>query len=156
MEKAAHVGKKNTKGWKRWYRTLGNQNSHEVLIPSAGDALLLSRELQEEIPPPSEINRHLSIRSVHFSNDVGEYIAHRTSKYRHKTSKHTQIPSPDKNIVEVQLIQRGGTFVVRKNSSSTSDKEITTFFTPVYAVQKWMENAFSDSRLFVYVKQKEM
>ncbi|KAI2489913.1 hypothetical protein MHU86_24667 [Fragilaria crotonensis] len=153
MDKAAFVGKKNSMGWNKWYRTLGNQNCHEVTLPSAGNALKLTRELQDNLPPPSHTIRHLSIRSVHFSNEAMEYISRPNSIYRHKNSEHSQIPSPDNNIVGVQLIERGGNF--RRKDNESSDENIT-FYVRAKTVQKWMEKAFSDSQLFVYVKQKEL
>jgi hypothetical protein len=153
MDKAAFVGKKNSVGWNQWYRTLGNQNCHEVVLPSAGNALKLARELQDSLPSPSHIIRHLSIRSVHFSNEAVEYISRPTSIYRHKNSEHSQIPSPDSNIVGVQLIERGGNFWRKDNERSDVN---TTVYVRARTVQKWMEKAFSDSQLFVYVKQKEL
>ena len=155
MDKVAFVGKKNSVGWNQWYRTLGNPNCHEVVLPSAGNALKLTRELQEDLPPPSRIVRHLSIRSVHFSNEAVEYISRPTSVYRHKNSENSTIPSPDNNIVGVQLIERGGNLLVRKEDERRDDVN-TTFYTRARTVQKWMEKAYSDSHLFVYVKQKEL
>ncbi|KAI2508888.1 hypothetical protein MHU86_5498 [Fragilaria crotonensis] len=125
MDKAAFVGKKNSMGWNKWYRTLGNQNCHEVTLPSAGNALKLTRELQDNLPPPSHTIRHLSIRSVHFSNEAMEYISRPNSIYRHKNSEHSQIPSPDNNIVGVQLIERGGNF--RRKDNESSDENITFY-----------------------------
>ena len=69
-----------------------------------------------------------------------------------------QIPSPDNNIVELQLIERGGNLVIRQyDTASRIEREVTTtFYTRAKAVQKWMEKASSNSHfLFVYVKAKE-
>jgi hypothetical protein len=156
MDKAALVGKKNSVGWNQWYRTLGNQKCHDVALPSAGYALKLNRELQEDLPPPSQIIRHLSIKVVHFSNEAIDFMTRPSSVYRRKTPEYCQIPSPDNNIVEVQLIERGGSFVRRKDEGDANRGESATFIVRARAVQKWMEKSFSDSRLFVYVKQKEL
>ena len=70
-----------------------------------------------------------------------------------------QIPSPDNNIVAVQLIEQGGNLVIEQyDTASAIDREVTkrTFYTRDKAVQKWMEKAPVNSHLFVYVKAKEM
>jgi hypothetical protein len=68
-----------------------------------------------------------------------------------------QIPSPDNNIVELQLIKRGRNLVTRQyDTAGRIEKEVsTTFYTRVNTVQKWIENASSNSHLFVYAKAKE-
>jgi hypothetical protein len=55
--------------------------------------------------------------------------------------------------VGVQLIERGGNFWRKDNERSDVN---TTVYVRARTVQKWMEKAFSDSQLFVYVKQKEL
>ena len=157
MDKVAFVGKKNSAPWNQWYRTLGNQSHHDVVLPTAGCTLLLNRELQQDIPPPSQIICHLSIKAVFYSSETVEFMSRPTSVYRSKNLQNMQIPSPDNNIVELQLIERGGNLVIRQyETASRIEKEVsTTFYTHVNTVQKWMENASSNSHLFVYVKAKE-
>ena len=117
---------------------LGNHKCHDVTLPSAGYALKLYRELKEDLPPPSQINRHLSIKLVHFSDEAADFMTRPTSVYRHKTPEYSQIPSPDNNIVEVLLIERGGNFVQRKDEDSANRGESTTFYVRARKVQKWM------------------
>ena len=144
---------KNSASWNQWYRTLGNQKCHDVALPSAGIALKLNCELQDDLPSPSHIIRHISIKLVHFSNEAVEFMTRPTSMYRCNTPEYSQIPSPHNNIVEVQLIERGGNFVQRKDKYDVNSGESTTFYVRARTVQKWMEKkSFSDSRLFVYVK----
>ena len=155
MDKVAFVGKKNSAPWNQWYRTLGNPSHHDVVLPTAGCALLMNRELQQDIPPPSQIICHLSVKAVFYSSEAVEFMSRPTSKYRSNTNM--QIPSPDNNIVELQLIERGGNLVIRQyDTASRIEREVTTtFYTRAKAVQKWMEKASSNSHLFVYVKAKE-
>ena len=155
MDKVAWVGKKNTDSWNDWYRTLGNPSHHEVIMPSAGVALNLNRELLQDIPLPSRSIRHLSIKAVFYSSEAAQYISRPTSFYRSINQENMQIPSPDNNIVELQLIERGGNFVVRQyDTASRIEREVNTiFYTRAKTVQKWMEKASCDSHLFVYVKK---
>jgi hypothetical protein len=113
MDTVAWVGKKNTDSWNDWYRTLGNPSHHEVIMPSAGVALNLNRELLQDIPLPSRSIRHLSIKAVFYSSEAAQYISRPTSFYRSINQENMQIPSPDNNIVELELIEHGGNFVVR-------------------------------------------
>ena len=156
MDKVAFVGKKNSAPWNQWYRTLGNPSHHNVVWPTAGCALLMNRKLQQDIPPPSQIICHLSVKAAFYSTEAVEFMSRPTSKYRSNTNM--QIPSPDNNIVELQLIERGGNLVIRQyDIASRIEREVTTtFYTRAKAVQKWMEKASSNSHfLFVYVKAKE-
>ncbi|KAI2489563.1 hypothetical protein MHU86_25032 [Fragilaria crotonensis] len=82
MDKVAFVGKKNSASWNRWYRTLGNQSHHDVVVPNAGCTLKLNRELQQDIPSPSQIIRHLSIKAVFYSSEAIEFMSRPTSIYR--------------------------------------------------------------------------
>jgi hypothetical protein len=157
MDKPAFVGKKNSPAWKTWYRTLGNPSHHEVVMPTAGITCKLTRELLQDIPLPSQSIRHLSIKAVFYSSEAVEFLSKPASIYRVKNLEHTQIPSPDNNIVELQLIERGGNFTVRQyEMDRRTDRGVnTTFNTRAKTVQKWMEDASCDSHLFVYVKKKE-
>ena len=149
MDKAALVGKKNSAGWNQWYRTLGNQKFHDVALPSAGYALKLNRELQEDLPPPSQIIRHLSIKLVHFSNEAVDFMTRPTSVYRRKTPEYYQIPSPDNNIVEVQRIERGGNFVQRKDEGDANRGASTTFIVRARAVKNgWRSCSTTHDYLF--------
>jgi hypothetical protein len=157
MDKVACAGKKNSDSWNRWYRTLGNPSHHDVIMPSAGFTLHLNRELLPDIPLPSQTICHLSIKAVFYSSEAIQYTSRPTSIYRSKNQDNMQIPSPDNNIVELQLIERGGNFVVRQydTASRIEREENTTFYTRAKTVQKWMEKASSNSHLFVYINQKE-
>ena len=157
MDKVAFVGKKaNSESWLLWHRTLGNDTYHDVETPTAGCALKLNRELQEHIPPPSQTILHLSIKAVFYSSEAVEYRTQPKSVYRSMNVRNMQIPSPDNNIVEVELMERGGNLVARQyDTASTIEREVvTTFYTRAKTVQKWMEKASSKSCLFVYVKTK--
>ena len=92
MDRTAFVGKKNSSSWNQWYRTLGNQSHHEVQTPTVGFTFKLNRELQEDIPPPSQVVRHLSLRAVFFSSEAVEFMARPTSVYRSKNLQNMQIP----------------------------------------------------------------
>ncbi|KAI2503990.1 hypothetical protein MHU86_10487 [Fragilaria crotonensis] len=157
MDKPAFVGKKNSSAWTTWYRTLGNPSHHEVVMPTAGITHKLNRELLQDIPLPSQSIRHLSIKTVFYSSEAVEFLSQPASIYRVKNPENTQIPSPDNNIVELQLIERGGNFSVRQyETACRTDRGVnTTFYTRAKTVQKWMEHASCDSCLFVYVKKKE-
>jgi hypothetical protein len=158
MDKVACAGKKNSDSWNRWYRTLGNPSHHDVIMPSAGFTLHLNRELLPDIPLPSQTICHLSIKAVFYSSEAIQYTSRPTSIYRSKNQDNMQIPSPDNNIVELQLIERGGNFVVRQydTASRIEREKNTTFYTRAKTVQKWMEKASSNSHLlFVYINQKE-
>jgi hypothetical protein len=130
MDKAAFVGKNNSTSWNQWYRTLGNQSHHDVQTSTAGFTFKLNRELQEDIPPPSrQVVYHLSIWAVFFSSEAVEFMTRPTSAYRSKNLQNMQIPSPDNNIVEVQLIERGGNLVIKQyDMASAIDREVTTTF----------------------------
>ena len=143
MNKVACVGKKNSDSWNLWYRTLGNPSHHDVVLPSAGCTLKLNRELLQDIPLPSQTIRHLSIKAVFFSSEAVEFLLRPTSVYRSRNLENIQFPSPDNNIVELQLIERGGNLFD------------TIFYTRANLVQAWMEKASGESHLFVYVKKKE-
>jgi hypothetical protein len=155
MDKAAWVGKKNSDSWNLWYRTLGNPSHHEVVMTSAGVTLNLSRELLQDIPLPSHTIRHLSIKAVFYSSETAQYLSRPPGIYRSINQENIQIPSPDNNIVELQLIERGGNFVAKQyDTASRIEREAnTTFYTRAKTVQKWMEKASCDSHLFVYVKR---
>ena len=143
MDRVAFVGKKNSVPWNLWYRILGNPSHHDVVIPTAGVAFKLNRELLLDIPLPSQTIRHLSVKAVFYSSEAVEFLSRPASVYRSRNPENMQIPSPDNNIVELQLIERGGNLVD------------TIFYTRAKTVQKWMEKASGESHLFVYVKEKE-
>ena len=157
MDKVAFVGKKNSNSWNQWYRTLGNPSHHDVVMPTAGCTLKLNRELLQDIPLPSQTIRHLSIKAVFYSSEAVEFMSRPNSIYRSKNLQNMKIPSPDDNIVELQLIERGGNFVVRQyETASRIERGVntSTFYTQVKTVQKWMEKASCNSHLFVYVKKR--
>ena len=161
MDKAFLVGKKNSDSWNQWYRTLGNPSHHDVLMPTAGCTLKLNRELLQDIPLPSQTIRHLSIKAVFYSSEAVEFMSRPNSIYRSKNLRNMKIPSPDNNIVELQLIERGGNFVVTRQEYDETASRIergvnttSTFYTQVKTVQKWMEKASCNSHLFVYVKKR--
>lgn len=124
-------------------------------MPTAGGNCNMSREFLEDIPLPSQTIRHLSIKAVFFSSEAVEFMTQRASIYR-STARTLKIPSPDNNIVQLQLIEEGGKFVVRQHATASRiDREVsTTFYTRAKTVQKWMDKASAESCLFVYVKRK--
>jgi hypothetical protein len=158
MNKVACVGKKNSDSWNQWYRTLANPSHHDVVLRSAGCTLKLNRELLQDIPLPSQTMCHLSIKTVFNSSEAIQYVSRPTSIYRFKNPENMQIPSPDNNIVELELIESGANLVIRPcDAASLIKREANTiFYTRVKTAQKWMEKASCNSHLlFVYVKRKE-
>ena len=143
MDRVAFVGKKNTVPWNLWYCILGNPSHHDVVMPTAGVAFKLNRELLQDIPLPSQTICHLSIKAVFYSSQAVEFLLRPTSVYRSRNLENMQFPSPDNNIVELQLIERGGNLVD------------TIFYTRAKTVQAWMEKASGELHLFPYVKKKE-
>ncbi|KAI2508279.1 hypothetical protein MHU86_6208 [Fragilaria crotonensis] len=148
-----------------WLMHVTGRHNVRIVVPvstRSSGALRWTRWLllgRRTVPPGIDgiIIRHLSIKAVFYSSEAIEFMSRPTSIYRSKNLQNTHIPSPDNNIVELQLIERGGNFVVKQHETACRvDREVnTTFYTQAKTVQKWMEKASSDSHLFVYVKAKE-
>ena len=135
---------------------VGQSKSPRDRNATAGGNCNMSREFLEDIPLPSQTIRHLSIKAVFFSSEAVEFMTQRASIYR-STARTLKIPSPDNNIVQLQLIEEGGNFVVRQHATASRiDREVsTTFYTRAKTVQKWMDKASAESCLFVYVNERE-
>ena len=83
----------------------------------------------------------MSIKAVFYSTEATHYLSQPSSIYRLKNQENMQIPSPDDNIVELELIECGGNLVVRQyDMASSFEREANTiFYARVKTVQKWME-----------------
>ena len=107
MDRVAFVGKKNSVPWNLWYRFFGNPSHHDVVMPTAGVAFKLNRELLQDISLPSQTICHLSIKAVFFSSEAVEFLLRPTSVYRSRNLENMQFPSPNNNIVELQRWELG-------------------------------------------------